>query len=74
MILKNLLWPLARLGEGMAALAARAGLQPVQGEVLAAPAPQAAAADLPRWVEWAGARLGIDEPTLRSVNPGLVHV
>ena len=86
MIINDYFWPLARLGEGMAALAQRAGLQPQSGEVLVAPAALAAAEadDLPRWVEWAGARLGIEaEPVETTVaefaafaagaGPALIH-
>ena len=61
-------WPLARLGEGMEALAQRAGLKPLSGEVLVAPQTlaQAGSTDLPRWVAWAGAKLGIEAEAVET--------
>lgn len=72
MILKNYFWPLARLGEGMEELARRAGLNPRSGEVLVAPPPaahvdaDADAAELPRWVEWAGVKLGLEAEAVET--------
>ncbi len=55
-------WPPAQLGEGLAELARRAGLNPVTGEVLVPPATLAIdhTTDLPHWIEWAARRLGIE--------------
>lgn len=58
-------WPVARLGEGLEELARRAGLGPVAGEPLSAPA---ATEDLPAWIEWAGRALGIEaEPVETTI-------
>jgi len=60
--LQPLSWPLARVGEALHALARHAGLRPAEGAPLQPPAAVAAgdAAELPRWVAWAGSRLGVD--------------
>jgi len=65
--LQPLSWPLERLGEGLHALAAQAGLRPADGAPLVPPAALAEgdAAGLSDWIGWAGSRLGID---IEAVN------
>ncbi len=55
-------WPLARLGEGIEELARRADLCAASEENLSPPSSitPASSVDLGRWIEWAGARLGIE--------------
>lgn len=55
-------WPLARLGEALEELAARAGLAPQAGNGLTPPAAVMGgdAHERERWMEWAGSRLGIE--------------
>lgn len=63
MSLQRAAWPADRLGEGLEELARHAGLGPVAGEPLTAPA---AAADLPAWIEWAGRTLGIEAEAVET--------
>jgi ATP-binding cassette, subfamily B, bacterial len=60
--IKALCWPLARLGEGMEELARRAGLTPSSSDALNVPASvaQGGSAEVARWIEWAGGRLGLE--------------
>lgn len=60
--LKDISWPADRLGEAMHALAQHAGLKPRAVEDWAVPdsVQHALGDDLPRWVSWAGERLGIE--------------
>ncbi|MBL8699246.1 MAG: ABC transporter ATP-binding protein [Alphaproteobacteria bacterium] len=62
MTIAALCWPIDRLGHGLEELARRAGLRPRPGEALVAPdtLPAAGRDESGRWVEWAGARLGIE--------------
>jgi ATP-binding cassette, subfamily B, bacterial len=64
-------WPLTRLGEGLEVLGRRAGLAGSTSEALAIPASVALgqADDFGRWIEWAGARLGMEaEAVATSVS------
>jgi ATP-binding cassette subfamily B protein len=58
--LDDAVWPLARLGEAIDALARRAGLAPRAIEVAGAPAPDADAATLDVWIETTASTLGIE--------------
>lgn len=79
-------WPLQNLGAGMEALARRQGLEPAADAPLRMP-PQSKMADaeLSRWVEWAGRKLGIEaEPiqvtfadfdtVVRNAHPAIVQL
>jgi ATP-binding cassette, subfamily B, bacterial len=65
------LWPLPRLGEGLAALAAQSGLQtssaaaPSLPSTVAAGEPQA----LARWMAWAAEHLGLQAEAVHSAWP-----
>jgi ATP-binding cassette subfamily B protein len=81
-------WPLARLGDALAVLAHRSGLQSGADRAPALPDGIAATADpdtLARWVDWASRRLGLEaepvatsvsgfEDLLRGAGPALVQV
>lgn len=85
-----LTWPTARLGEAIEALARHGGLAADRGAAVATPVPPAAlqqpgASDVGAWIEWAGARFGLEaepvqvaaadvEATLRRAGPALVRV
>lgn len=61
-------WPLDRLGEGIEELARRTGLCRASEENLVPPSSIAAGhgTDLGRWIEWAGARLGIEAESVET--------
>jgi ATP-binding cassette, subfamily B, bacterial len=73
---RQYLWPIARLGEGMAELARRAHLQPLAGDALVAPESvlQGKASDLARWIEWAGNRLGIEAEAVEGTVSGFAQL
>lgn len=60
--LKDIAWTADRLGEALQALAQHAGLkpQPVQDWAVPGSVQHALGDDLPRWVAWAGERLGVE--------------
>ncbi len=60
--LQKSFWPADRLGEALHALARHAGLQPrdVQDAAVPTSVRHALGDDLPRWVSWAGERLGLE--------------
>ena len=65
-LLKNLCWPLARLGEGVEELAVRAGLYPDKSGAKAAPTalqPEDIA-DLERWLGWVSEGFGLEAEAL----------
>ena len=64
-------WPIERLGEALEALARHAGLRRDDGDALPAPPPSVRqqAADLERWVDWAGARLGVEAEPVEATVP-----
>lgn len=70
----------------MEELARRAGLNPLSGAVLVSPASvgREDSVDLPRWVEWAGAKLGVEAEAIETTvaefaafaanaGPALIH-
>lgn len=69
--LAHLCWPADRLGEGLQALATQAGLRPRDVEAWSVPEAVRREADdaLPRWVDWAGARLGIEAEAVQVAVP-----
>ena len=83
-------WPLASLGAGLEALARHSGLLPRGAGVVDAlelpPSVQGASlAELDRWINWAGARLGLEaesvdgavpqfETVLRRAGPAVLHL
>jgi ATP-binding cassette subfamily B protein len=84
---RDLSWPLARLGEGIEELVRRAGLRPTSGEPIAVPvdAMQDGGAELARWIAWAGDRLGVEaepvditpsglEPLLLGAGPAVLQI
>jgi ATP-binding cassette subfamily B protein len=82
--LRPLWWPLARLGEGLEALARASGLAPQAVAELRPPAHLATDLGLAtRWLDWAAARLGLEvepvdttvpdvEALLQSAGPALL--
>lgn len=79
-------WPLADLGAGIETLARRSGLDPAPGDPLRMPKQsRLTGAELSRWVEWAGRKLGIEaEPiqvtfadfdiVVRNASPAVVQL
>jgi ATP-binding cassette, subfamily B, bacterial len=71
------LWPLHRLGEGLQALAALAGLQGQAAQALVLPpelarsveAGSEAADDLGRWLEWAATPMGLQTESVQCTVP-----
>ena len=61
-------WPPERLGEGIEELARRAGLCGASEENLMPPFSVTCGqgTDLGRWIEWAGARLGIEAESVET--------
>lgn len=66
-------WPLDRLGDGLEQLARAAGLCAGAAQPLGAPDPGAAdpAAEARRWIDWAGAQLGLELEPVECPLPGL---
>jgi ATP-binding cassette subfamily B protein len=69
--LQPLLWPVARLGEGLEELARRARLRVAAGESPQVPASLAGDGEdeQGRWLEWAAHRLGLEAEALDAVAP-----
>jgi ATP-binding cassette, subfamily B, bacterial len=70
---RALLWPVARLGEGLEELARRARLRVGAGESPQVPATLAGDGqqEQGRWLEWAAHRLGLEAEALDAVAPEL---
>ena len=66
-------WPLERLGEGLERLAVVAGLSAGAAQPLGAPPANAAdpAAEARRWIDWAGAQLGLEVEPVDCELPAL---
>ena len=66
--LKAIAWPADRLGEALHALAQHAGLKPgaVQDWAVPTSVQHALGDDLPRWISWAGERLGIEAEAVET--------
>jgi ATP-binding cassette, subfamily B, bacterial len=71
--IEALWWPVARLGEGLEALARFAGLSRGPAQALGAPPSGAAdpAAEARRWIDWAGQQLGIEVVPIDAAVPEL---
>ena len=66
-------WPLSRLGEGIAELCRRTGLQ-ATAATLAESADDSCRddpAELARWIAWAGERLGVEARPVESTAAGI---
>lgn len=71
--LAPLCWSADRLGEGLQALAIRAGLCPREVDAWSVPAAVQQDRDdaLPRWVDWAATRLGVEAEAVEVPVPGV---
>lgn len=85
--LAELCWPLQRLGEALDELARQAGLPRAQADALVLPesVQLLQPGELSRWIDWAGARMGLEaeevqanvpdfEQLLRRAGPALVSL
>jgi len=71
--LAELAWPLDQLPDGLAELARRTGLQPQPADLGLVPETvcTAPAAELPRWLDWAGQRLAVELQAVETPVPAV---
>src|SRR5262245_24074770 len=67
-------WPLSQLGEALQALARRAGLRPAGAGAPSLLQFRGEHEDLERWLEWAGARLGIEVESVEADGSDVVSL
>src|SRR5262245_3414702 len=67
-------WPLSQLGEALQALARRAGLRPAGAGARSLLQFRGEHEDLERWLEWAGARLGIEVESVEAAGSDVVRL